>query len=259
MNSAACFLRRRALQLAVLYNLPESAWSSYRRMQVAHSFIDVSSKFSRMDSFSLWDMFFLILCVGASAPRITFVKGITIPMIVFITTIEVIRWRFRPPLPRACTYRCWWAQRWVLLGPYLLPGILLPPIALNRQSGRSFVFPPLRRVGSVQNWVTWNLGSWLTCHTNRYHGQHVGSTRLLSVLSSRIMCVVTNVDDWGRSLSSNSQGHYYAPLVYYHPFLTDGDGLSGALMCPMTVFVSGHLVPLLCCLFLIMTTYVVMF
>src|SRR5882762_9760144 len=60
--------------------------SSYGRMQVAHSFIDVFIRILLDGLIFIMRHVYFNFVVGASAPRITFVKGITIPMIVFITS-----------------------------------------------------------------------------------------------------------------------------------------------------------------------------
>src|ERR1700674_1822338 len=63
---------------------PSLAWLSYGRMQVAHSFIDVFIRILSDGLIFIMRNVYFYFVVGASAPRITFVKGITIPMIVFV-------------------------------------------------------------------------------------------------------------------------------------------------------------------------------
>ena len=55
-------------------------------MQVAHSFIDVFIQILSDGLIFIMRNVYFYFVVGASAPRITFVKGITIPMIVFVTS-----------------------------------------------------------------------------------------------------------------------------------------------------------------------------
>src|ERR1700676_2831221 len=65
---------------------PRLVRSSYGRMQVAHSFIDVFIRILLDGLIFIMRHVCFYFVVGASAPRITFVKGITIPMIVFVTS-----------------------------------------------------------------------------------------------------------------------------------------------------------------------------
>jgi hypothetical protein len=65
---------------------PSLARLSYRRMQVVHSFIDVFIRILLDGLIFIMRHVYFNFVVGASAPRITFVKGITIPMIVFVTS-----------------------------------------------------------------------------------------------------------------------------------------------------------------------------
>src|ERR1700676_2822983 len=65
---------------------PSLARSSYVRMQVAHSFIDVFIRILSDGLIFIMRHVYFNFVIGASAPRITFVKGITIPMIVFVTS-----------------------------------------------------------------------------------------------------------------------------------------------------------------------------
>src|SRR5882762_4291231 len=62
------------------------ARSSYGCMQVAHSFIDVFIRILSDGLIFIMRNVYFYFVVGASAPRITFVKGITIPLIVLITS-----------------------------------------------------------------------------------------------------------------------------------------------------------------------------
>src|ERR1700692_4476180 len=65
---------------------PSLARSSYGCMQVAHSFIDVFIRILSDGLIFIMRNVYFYFVVGASAPRITFVKGITIPLIVLITS-----------------------------------------------------------------------------------------------------------------------------------------------------------------------------
>jgi hypothetical protein len=53
-------------------------------MQVAHSFIDVFIRILSDGLIFIMRNVYFYFVIGASAPRITFVKGITIPLIVFV-------------------------------------------------------------------------------------------------------------------------------------------------------------------------------
>src|SRR5882762_615370 len=66
--------------------LPSLARSSYGHMQVAHSFIDVFIRILSDGLIFIMRKVYLYFIVGASAPRITFIKGITIPLKVLVTS-----------------------------------------------------------------------------------------------------------------------------------------------------------------------------
>src|SRR5882762_3046813 len=65
---------------------PSLTQSSYGRMQVVHSFIDVFIQILSDGLIFIMRNVYFYFVIGASAPRITFVKGITIPLIVLVTS-----------------------------------------------------------------------------------------------------------------------------------------------------------------------------
>src|ERR1700676_4710788 len=65
---------------------PSLAWSSYGCRKVAHSFIDFLIRILSDGLIFIMRNVYFYFVIGASAPRITFVKGTTIPLIAFVTS-----------------------------------------------------------------------------------------------------------------------------------------------------------------------------
>jgi len=136
---------RRALAACHAYNLPSLASVVLWAYEVAHSFMMFFIRILSDDSFSLWKCLSYFV-VGASAPHITFVKGITIPLIVFITSdSKAFVDNLRPPLREPATYHCWW----LMVSPIGSPIYYRDPPFTDCMNRRAplVVFPPLRRVG----------------------------------------------------------------------------------------------------------------
>jgi len=146
-----------------------------------------SSEFSQMDSIFIMRNVILICC--RAVLLISLLLRNHYSLIVFITSeFEAFRWQFEPPLREPATYHCWWAHGESYWSPIYYRGSSFH--WLHESRAPLFVFPPLRRVGLVQNWVTWNLSSWLMCHTDTLSWSTCWSTWLLSVRPTRVMRVV---------------------------------------------------------------------